>query len=62
LTRWDPEHVLRDVRNELVSLAAARDDDGVVIDPAARRVDLAATQVRRADLRSAARPEGDLGC
>jgi len=51
----DPERVLRDVRNELVSLAAARDDYGVVIDPAVWRVDLAATRARRADLRSAAR-------
>ena len=47
----DPERVLRDVRNELVSLAAARDDYGVVIDPAVWRVDLAATRARRGGLK-----------
>ncbi len=49
----DPELVLRDVRNELVSPAAARDDYGVVIDPATGTVDRAATEARRAALRAA---------
>jgi N-methylhydantoinase B len=51
----DPARVLRDVRNELVSLETARDDYGVVLDPAAWTVDEAGTARRRAALR-AARP------
>ena len=47
----DPARVLRDVRNELVSVDSARDDYGVVIDPAAWRVDEAATAALRATLR-----------
>jgi N-methylhydantoinase B len=42
--------VLRDVRNGLVSLAGARDDYGVVVDPATWTVDPAATAARRAEL------------
>jgi N-methylhydantoinase B len=42
--------VLRDVRNGLVSLAGARDDYGVVVDPATWTVDGAATEARRAEL------------
>jgi N-methylhydantoinase B len=49
LTR-DPARVLRDVRNGLVSLAGARDDYGVVVDPATWTVDGAATEARRAEL------------
>ncbi len=49
LTR-DPARVLRDVRNGLVSLAAARDDYGVVVDPATETVDAAATAACRAAL------------
>jgi N-methylhydantoinase B len=49
LTR-DPERVLRDVRNGLVSPAGARDDYGVIVDPATRTVDGAATGARRAEL------------
>jgi N-methylhydantoinase B len=49
----DPARVLKDVRNELVSLAAARDDYGVVLDPATWTVDEAATVARRAELREA---------
>jgi N-methylhydantoinase B len=47
----DPARVLRDVRNELVSVDSARDDYGVVIDRAAWRVDEAATAALRAGLR-----------
>jgi N-methylhydantoinase B len=50
-----PGRVLRDARNELVSLAAARDDYGVVIDAGTWTVDEAATAAQRAALR-AARP------
>ncbi len=49
----DPLRVLRDVANELVSLASARDDYGVVIDASALAVDEAATTRRRAGLRAA---------
>src|SRR5215813_4262619 len=60
----DPARVLRDVRNELVSVESARDDYGVVLvperrDPSARSsapirlaVDEAATAARRAELRA----------
>jgi hypothetical protein len=41
--------VVDDVRNELVSLTAARDAYGVVIDPATLTVDEAATRARRSD-------------
>jgi N-methylhydantoinase B len=44
----DPERVLRDARNEYISLAAARDDYGVVVDAKAWTVDLAATTALRA--------------
>jgi N-methylhydantoinase B len=49
----DPARVLHDVGNELISPGSARDDYGVVIDPAGRTVDAAATERRRAELRSA---------
>jgi N-methylhydantoinase B len=49
----DPAAVLRDVRNELVSLAAAHDDYGVVIQGAPLAVDAAATQALRERLRRA---------
>jgi N-methylhydantoinase B len=49
----DPEAVLKDVRNELVSLFAAASDYGVVIDPHNWTVDAAATQRLRADIRAA---------
>jgi len=49
----DPAHVLRDVRNELVGLASAREDYGVVLDPATWTVDAAAaTAGLRAELRA----------
>jgi len=46
----DPQAVLWDVRNELLSLAKAAADYGVVIEPASLRVDLAATAARRAEI------------
>ena len=49
----DPARVLRDVRNDFVSLEAARSDYGVVIDPAALTVDAKATEELRAELRRA---------
>jgi len=48
----DPDAVLKDVRNELLSPAKAAADYGVVIDPATRTVDRAATERRRADIRA----------
>jgi len=45
--------VLRDVSNELVSAASARDDYGVVVDTSGAIVDEAATTRRRAELRAA---------
>jgi N-methylhydantoinase B len=48
----DPERVLRDVRNEKVSPAAARRDYGVVLDTAAWRVDAAATASLRDEIRA----------
>jgi N-methylhydantoinase B len=49
----DPEAVVKDVRNELISLAAAAHDYGVVIDTHNWKVDDAATQRRRAEIRAA---------
>lgn len=48
----DPARVVRDARNELVSLGAARDDYGVVIDVGTWTVDHARTAQRRAELRA----------
>jgi N-methylhydantoinase B len=48
----EPARVLRDVRNEFVSLASARDDYGVVIDAATWTVDETATRRRRDELRA----------
>ncbi|MFO1349430.1 MAG: hydantoinase B/oxoprolinase family protein [Gammaproteobacteria bacterium] len=48
----DPLKVLKDVRNEFVSLAAARREYGVVIDPARWRVDAAATTRLREEMRA----------
>ena len=47
----EPARVLRDVKNELVSVSAARDDYGVVIDVETWTVDHAGTEQRRAELR-----------
>ena len=49
----DPAAVLKDVRNELISVPAAQDEYGVVIDPQHWTVDDAATQRLRATLRAA---------
>ncbi len=46
----DPESVLRDVRNELVSMNSARDDYGVVIKSDGWGVDYKATQILRAEI------------
>jgi N-methylhydantoinase B len=46
----DPAAVVKDVRNELISILAARDEYGVVIDPQHWTVDAAATQRLRATL------------
>ena len=48
----DPERVLRDVRNEFVSVGAARDDYGVVIDVKSWTVDHPGTVKRREELRT----------
>jgi N-methylhydantoinase B len=48
----DPARVLRDTRNELVSLRGAHEDYGVVIDPVRWTVDEAATTALRAELRA----------
>jgi N-methylhydantoinase B len=48
-----PAAVLKDVRNELISVSAAQDEYGVVIDPQHWTVDDAATQRLRATLRAA---------
>ena len=44
--------MLKDVRNEFVSLQAAREEYGVVIDPESRQVDIAATETLRKEMRS----------
>lgn len=49
----DPALVLRDVRSELVSAEAARDEYGVVVDRRTWSVDARATQEQRAKLRKA---------
>jgi N-methylhydantoinase B len=54
----DAARVLDDVLDELVSIEAARDDYGVVIDPATRRLDSAATEALRAGKRAAAAKAG----
>jgi N-methylhydantoinase B len=48
----DPDAVLKDVRNELISLSAAANDYGVVIDPHIWKVDAAATQRLRTEIRT----------
>jgi N-methylhydantoinase B len=55
----EPARVLRDVRNELVSVEAARRDYGVVIDTQHWKVDETATTSLRAELR-ARRPDTSL--
>ena len=48
----DPNAVLKDVRNELLSLAKAEADYGVIIDAQRWRVDAPATQQRQAEIRA----------
>ncbi len=47
----DPEAVETDVRNGYVSIEKAREDYGVVVDPATLQVDLAATEILRSERR-----------
>jgi N-methylhydantoinase B len=49
----DPMAVLKDVRNELISLAVAAQEYGVVIDTHTWKVDDAATRRMRAEIRAA---------
>jgi N-methylhydantoinase B/oxoprolinase/acetone carboxylase alpha subunit len=49
-----PDAVRRDVRNELVSLEAARDVYGVVLDPATLEIDPSETDALRSRLRAQA--------
>lgn len=49
----DPAAVVKDVRNELIGLAAAANDYGVVIDPQTWVIDQAATQRLRTEIRAA---------
>jgi N-methylhydantoinase B len=49
----DPAAVLKDVRNELLSPAKALADYGVAVDTRTWKVDEAATQRKRADIRAA---------
>ena len=51
----DPQAVLRDVRNEVLSAARAKADYGVIVDTAAWRVDEAATKKLRAEISDRAR-------
>jgi 5-oxoprolinase (ATP-hydrolysing)/N-methylhydantoinase B len=48
----DPEAVLRDVADEYITIEMAREDYGVVIDPATSAVDVPATEALRAQRRS----------
>jgi N-methylhydantoinase B len=48
----DPAAVAKDVRNELLSLNAARDDYGVILDATTWTVDGVATRRLRADMRA----------
>ena len=48
----DPDAVLRDVRNELLSAAKAEADYGVIIDSQAWTVNRFATEQRRAGIRA----------
>jgi N-methylhydantoinase B/oxoprolinase/acetone carboxylase alpha subunit len=46
----EPERVLDDVLDELITLEAAREQYGVVIDPATMAVNAEATAARRAEM------------
>jgi N-methylhydantoinase B len=52
-TERDPQLVLEDVRDELVSVESARNDYGVVIDPTTLVVDAGATQTLRKEMQAA---------
>lgn len=49
----DSAAVLRDIRNEFLSADRARADYGVIVDTKAWRVDIAATEKRRAEIKAA---------
>jgi N-methylhydantoinase B len=49
----DPQAVLKDVRNELISVQSAAHDYGVIVDVANWKVDFDATRERREALRTA---------
>ena len=53
----DPEQVLRDVCDDVVSVDAARDTYGVVLDASGVSVDVQQTETRRQTLRAARDPE-----
>jgi N-methylhydantoinase B len=57
-TERDPQKVLEDVVNEKVSVEAAREEYGVVVDPEARTIDEGATRERRENLRENAASDG----
>src|SRR5690348_17954666 len=54
-TAREAEKVREDVYQGYVSLAAARDTYGVVLDPETLAIDPAATQKRRAEIRASAK-------
>ena len=51
----DPERVAQDVRHGYVSVAAAAQSYGVVVDPRTLKIDQAATDKRRAAMREQGR-------
>jgi N-methylhydantoinase B len=56
----DPQRVRFDVVEEFISLQAARDDYGVVIDPTSMQVDETATRVLRARMRTDNSPQQEM--
>lgn len=54
----DPQKVLEDVVNEKVSIEAAREEYGIVVDRETREIDEAATRERRRELRDDAAADG----
>lgn len=56
----DPNKVLEDVRNQLVSVDAAKTEYGVVIDPLTYILDLDATAATRASSTRRPTPRGEL--
>ena len=56
----EPALVLKDARNEKISLRSALEDYGVIIDERSWKVDQAATEIGRRKMRAARPPGGDL--